>query len=548
MRTDLISLVRMKSKLRRYASQRAGGARSNRAVKPAHRGVTRANRFGLVGPIGPWSAGHYRSNRIFGTLRAMHVDTPKSAPRATGTWQVFAAGAALVVSATTLVTDVTGFTQLGWGFAIALGLAFCVILPLALSAADLAAAYPRGGAIFHYAKMIIGGRAGQFAGTLLGLCFLGMFLFGASGETMAAARSLQTVGPAGVPAEIWAVVLSGVALVPALLGLRTAAWITAALVLTMFTIRFGLGAAGFLGWAQTGPWSAANLVPTAGFQWHGPGGIVSFGLAFAFWTFVGIEGVCALAEETRRPERAVPRGMLWALGAVLLLTTFMGIGATGTLPLEQWPARLTMPVAGGGESVHLAFGTAMFGPAGGMAMAVATIAAALGGLSVAFASVPRILHGIARDGLLLGPASAPLAKLHPRTRVPVPATLLTFGLFLLVLLAHRAVVDCLYAAAYLWILRYAVVHVLALARRVRYPGQTGAFQGRWFFASSSLGLLAMLATFHLGFAGRHAEYGPRALVVIGTALMLTLLSFRLDRRRRIVPVRLPAGATRATPA
>lgn len=478
----------------------------------------------------------------------MAVDSPNSSPRAVGTWQVFAAGAALVVSATTLVTDVTGFTRLGWGFAFALGLAFCVILPLALSAADLASAYPRGGAIFHYAKMIVGGRAGQFVGTLLGLCFLGMFLFGASGETMAAARSLQVLGPAGIPVEVWAVVLAGVALVPALLGLRTAAWITAGLVLTMFAIRFGVGAAGFLGWAQTGPWSAANLMPAGGFQWQGTNGIVGFGLAFAFWTFVGIEGVCALAEETRRPAHAIPRGMLWALVAVLLLTTFMGIGATGTLPLAEWPARLATPAAGGGESAHLAFGEAMFGPAGGAAMAVATIAAALAGLSVAFASVPRILHGIARDGLLLGPVSAPFAKLHARSRVPVAATLLTFGLFLVVLLAHRAVVDCLYAAAYLWILRYAVVHLLALTRRVRWPGEAGAFRGRWFYASAGFGLLAMLATFHLGFAGRHAEYGPRALVVIGAAFTLTVLSFRLNRREPAGPARLPGGATEPAPA
>lgn len=466
----------------------------------------------------------------------MQSGSPVSVPRTAGTWQVFAAGAALVVSATTLLTDVVGFTRLGWGFVGALGLAFCVIVPLALSAADLAAAYPRGSAIFHYAKRVVGGRAGQFAGMVLGLCFLGMFLFGASGETMAAARSLQMLGPVGIPVEVWAVVLAGLALVPALLGLRAAAWTTSALVLTMFAIRFGFGAAGFLGWAQTGPWSAANLVPVEGYDWHGPNGIVSFGLAFAFWTFVGIEGVCALAEQTRHPARAIPRGMLWALGVVLLLTTFMGVGATGTLPLAEWRMRLAVPSAGGGESAHLAFGEAMFGPAGGAAMAVASVAAALGGLSVAFAAVPRILHGIAKDGLLLGSASPLLAKLHPQRHVPVPATLVTFGLFLVVLLAHRAVVDCLYAAAYLWILRYAVVHVLAIARRVRHPGQPGAFRGRWFYASAGLGLLAMLATFHLGFAGRHAEYGPRALVVIGAALLLTVASFRLARGLRNSPV------------
>jgi amino acid transporter len=481
-----------------------------------------------------------------GPMSTTTVPVP-AVTRTAGTWQVFVAGAALVVSASTLVTDVEGFTRLGWGFAVALGLAFLVIVPLALSAADLAAAYPRGGAIFHYAKAVIGGRAGQFVGTMLGLCFLGMFLFGASGETMAAARALRALGPAAVPTEVWAVALAGLAVVPALLGLRTAAWITAGLVLTMFAIRFGLGAAGFLGWSQTGPWSAAHLVSAGGLEWTGPSGIVNFGLAFAFWTFVGIEGVCALAGEARQPARSIPRGMLGALVAVLVLTLTMGLGTVGTMPLTEWSARLQAPLAQAGESSQLVLGELMFGAVGRWAMALATLAAALGGLSVAFAAVPRILRGIAGDGLLLGSLSHPLAKVDPRTGVPTAATLTTFGLFLGVLLAHQAVLDCLYAAAYLWVLRYVVVHLLALARRMRRRGEPGAFRGRWFNASAALGLVATLATFHLGFAGRHADYGPRALVVIGAALALTSVSFLIARRSSAQNEPVPAGRTAPAP-
>lgn len=70
-------------------------------------------------------------------------------PRTLGAWEVAVAGMALVVAASTLVTDFSGIFSLGWAFVAALGFAFLVNLLLALSAARLSARHPRAGALYH---------------------------------------------------------------------------------------------------------------------------------------------------------------------------------------------------------------------------------------------------------------------------------------------------------------------------------------------------------------------------------------------------------------
>lgn len=60
-----------------------------------------------------------------------------------GTWEVMVAGVALVVAASTLVSDFAGYFTLGGAFAVALLLGFAINLFLGMSAAELSVAYPR---------------------------------------------------------------------------------------------------------------------------------------------------------------------------------------------------------------------------------------------------------------------------------------------------------------------------------------------------------------------------------------------------------------------
>ena len=458
--------------------------------------------------------------------------------RSIGTWQVMVAGVALVVAASTLVSDFTGFFTMGVAFVVALVLGFVINLLLGLSAADLSVAYPRAGALYDYARAVFRGKTGETVAVFLGLTFFGMFAFGASGEVTAGAFGLQTVVNDKVALNWYILALAVLALVPNLLGIRTTAWVSAGLLLFMLGIRWFFGIAGFLGVSQTGSWSAAHLDSGIGaFDLFGSGGILAAGLALAFWSFLGIEFACSLAEEVKEPRRTMPLGIVLGLIGILATSVVMGLGVTGTQPLEAWQTAIAGDAGQGGEAPQLAVGEAMFGRIGMVLMALSSVAATLGSLTVALAAMPRIIYSIARDGSFFGSFSRPFGKLHPRFGTPVAATLLTFVVYLIPALAGSSVVEWVYSAAYAWVLLYAVFHLLAILNRVIHPGTIGVFKGRWFSVVAGMGIVLTLVALYYAFAGAHLQYGLRALVVFGAAGAVTALSRILQPRtvRGVIP-------------
>lgn len=444
--------------------------------------------------------------------------------RSLGTWHVFVAGAALVVAASTLVTDFSGFFTLGGAFVVALGLGFLINLLLAISAADLSASHPRAGALYHYAREIFPGRFGRTLGVFLGLSFFGMFAFAVAGETAAGALGLQALTGLDLPLWLPVCALGAIALVPNLFGIKATAWVSAALLFLMLGIRWFFGLAGFLGISRTGHWQASNLDSGVGaFEWFSDGGVLRAGLAVAFWSFVGIEFACSLAEEVKQPRKAMPRGLILGLGAILATSLVMGIGVTGTRPLGEWQLASTSALAAGGEAPQLAVGHVMFGRPGYLLMALASVAATLGTLTIAYAAMPRILFSLARDGELLGSIGAPLGKLHSRLGTPVTATLVTFVLYQIPSLSGAGVIDWIYSAAYAWILLYLAFHCLAIANQRSAPGGSCSIRSKWIIASASAGIALTVFGLFFAFEGAHGTYGGRALVILGGALAFTIL-------------------------
>ena len=447
-----------------------------------------------------------------------------------GTWEVGVSAVALVVAASTLVSDFTGYFTLGAAFAIALMIAFLINLLLGFSAADLSVAYPKAGALYDYARAIIGGKRGKFIGVFLGLTFFGMSAFAMSGETTAGGYALQALFNLDVDVKFFIVLCSVLALIPNIFGIKTAAWISAFLLIFMLGVRWFFGIAGFSGISGTGSWNIDNLQSGVGlFDFFGEGGLLSAGLALAIWSFIGIEFACSLAEETKDPKKNIPRGIIFSLIIILATSFVMGLGVTGTSPIEQWQAITYGELGKGGESPQLAVGQIMFGRVGFLLMALSSFSATLGSLTVAFASIPRIIYSIARDGRFFGPVSGIFGKLHPKFNTPVTATILTFVAFVLPALYSTEVIDWVYSAAYLWILLYVVFHLFALINRIRHPNSQKAFSGKWFNAAAVMGMVITLIGLHYAFEGVHEYYGLRAGIVLLMALRISIVSFMLPK-------------------
>ena len=472
--------------------------------------------------------------------------------KALGTRDVLVAGVALVVATTTLVSDFVGYFTLGLAFVMAIVVAFVINLLLGLSAAELAVAFPRAGAIYEYGRDAFGGTAGRLVGLFLGLTFTGMFVLVGPGEASAGGFGLQALFNAGSGLNWFILAMVVLATIPNLLGIRVAAWVNIVLVVLMLGIRWLFGLAGFLGIGDQGSWSADNL-DTGGagaWDWFGGGGLLASGLVLAFWTFVGIEFVCSLTEEVKEPRRAMPRGIVVGLLVILGTSWLMGLGVAGTTPAGggTW-GEVALGAAGcDGSCPQLAVGEGMFGGTGRGLMAVASVCATLGSLVVAFAAIPRIIFGIARNGELFGPqVSRAFARVHPRRGTPVVATVFFVVVSTAFAMFSNAVADWVFSGAYVWILLYVAFHILALAKRALQPGRAEVF-GAWFWAVPVVGAVATAVALHFAFVGVHGDYLPRALIVLGVAAAATLLDYLLSRGRgeKVVGTSAPSAGT--TPA
>ncbi len=126
-----------------------------------------------------------------------------------------------------------------------------------------------------------------------------------------------------------------------------------------------------------------------------------------------------IAEEVREPRKNLPRGLvLGVLGvvALYLAVNFICVRALGAAGLAQ----TTTPVS---SVMRLAFGER-----GAALIAVGIAISALGFLSQSILTAPRVYFAMAEDGLFF----QSVARLDPRTRVPVAAILLQ-GVFAIVI-------------------------------------------------------------------------------------------------------------------
>ncbi len=138
------------------------------------------------------------------------------------------------------------------------------------------------------------------------------------------------------------------------------------------------------------------------------------GLAFAgilaFFAFIGFEDLVNMAEETRNPERTMPRAIYWSLGittVLYILVTFAAVRTVGIDALGQ----SRQPLA-------LVFETATQKSAA--FLAVIAVAAATNGVLAQIILAARVLFGLGENAAWL----SVFTHAHARFGTPVLATVL----------------------------------------------------------------------------------------------------------------------------
>ena len=145
------------------------------------------------------------------------------------------------------------------------------------------------------------------------------------------------------------------------------------------------------------------------------------GAAIVFFAFIGFDTVSTVAEETRDPGRALPRGILASLAICTFLYVVVAGAFCGVLPFWRMQAEI---VAVQGEPLTLAL-SGLEGRGGGAwlttTIALGAVVAQTVTLLVYQMGQPRIFFSMARDGLL----PPVFARIHPKYKTPHVTTIAT---------------------------------------------------------------------------------------------------------------------------
>jgi APA family basic amino acid/polyamine antiporter len=223
---------------------------------------------------------------------------------------------------------------------------------------------------------------------------------------------------------------------------------------------------------------AMNIDP-ANYRPFAPNGFTGIhqGAAIVFFAYIGFDAISTAAEETKNPQKNLPKGILGGLAVCTVIYVIVGAVATGLVPYRELAA--SDPLA---KALSLAgLSTASWIVSAGAVVSMAAV------LLVFQYGQPRIFYAMARDGLL--PRFA--ARLHPKTRTPHITTIIT-GVAVAsgALVANDAATYDLTNIGTL--AAFAVVCVGVLVLRVREPDRIRPFRVPFIWAVALGGAAACL--------------------------------------------------------
>jgi len=288
--------------------------------------------------------------------------------------------------------------------------------------AELAARLPKAGGEYVYLREGIHPAVGFLYG------WIALIVINAGGCAAVAVTFARYVGeliPLGVPERAIAVATIVVLAAVNCVGVRFGSAVQSGLMILRIAAIVMLVACG--AWGLLGVPGAAGVAPTPGSS-----GSTSLDLAAAFgaalipvfFAYGGWQTANFVAAEVREPRRNLPRALVIGMVGVIALYVAVNVICVKVLG----PAGLAATPAPASAVMDRVAGTA-----GRELLAVGITISTLGFLSQSVLTYPRVLYAIAADGLF--PAS--VARVHPRSQVPVLAILLNSALTLAVLMIGR---------------------------------------------------------------------------------------------------------------
>ncbi|WP_323191926.1 amino acid permease [Halostella sp. PRR32] len=365
-------------------------------------------------------------------------------------------------------------------------LAGVLVLPAALSKAEMATAMPEAGGTYIYIERGMGPLLGTIAGvgTWFSLSFKG---------------ALALVG--GVPYLLYlfdlpvkpvAIGLAAVLIAVNLFGAKQTGRLQIGIVVVMLAAMV---------WFVVGGLPSTTASYYGGFFDKGSNGLLAAsGLVFV--SYAGVTKIASVAEEVEDPDRNIPLGILISLVFTTLLYVLIVVVMVGVTP----PDLLS---DSGVPMIHAAEATLAW--PGVVAIIVAAVLALISTANAGILSSSRYPFAMARDDL----APESLTEIHENWGTPVRAITLTGGV-MLVLIAFVPILEIAKLASAFQIIVFALVNGAVVAFREGNVGEYDpSFESPLYPWTQIVGILGGLLL--IGYMGTMPLVGA-VVITVGSGL------------------------------
>lgn len=384
---------------------------------------------------------------------------------------LLAAAVGLVVASTTLVSLGQGMGIGGYGFILAMVIAWILMIFQAFTFSELAITMPRAGSISSYTEVALG----HFPAIVAAIAgYIIVQLLAGPAELAVASIVVNKIFFPSVSPTILAIIMLIIFMLLNLLGIDVFANFQIAFTAVMVFTLAVLGIAGLVG---PGDPKVQFISPAMGMA------DVFALVALGIWLFIGAEFICPLVEESKNPKRDIPLAMIVGLVVILILKILYGAASVRYVPMDKLASS---PI----PHVDVAF--AILGNAGVYWVGIASFCATASTINTLLAAVPRILYGMAHAGQV----PSIFKWLHPRFRTPwVGIILLSLGMFIQLMTGIstiETIVVFVVASAFSWLLAYIIAHVDAIVLRIKYPKLERPFKTPLFPIPQILGIAGII--------------------------------------------------------
>ena len=406
------------------------------------------------------------------------------------------------------VLPALGYKKAGPAVILAYVLAALVVLPAALSKAEMATAMPESGGTYLYIDRALGPLFGTIAG--IGAWF--SLVFKSSFALVGLGAYLLLFAPIAQGAVVYVgLALAVVVVALNISGTKLSGQVQAIIVTVVV--------AGLLAYVVNAGF-VADTARYSPFTTDGSVGVIT-AAAFVFVSYAGVTKVASVAEEVKDPGTNLPRAMLGSMAVMTVLYVAV-VGAVIGLSDPE-----VLKYGGPGETASLTpmadGASALLGGAGVVFISVIAVVALTSMANAGVMSSSRFPLAMSRDDLL----PPRLRTIDSRFKTPRNSVLLT-GVTLLLLIAFVPVIELAKLASAFQILVFSIINVALIAfREADVPSYQPEFRSPGYPFVQIFGFLAGIAL--LTQMGTIPILGA-AGIILGSALVYLLYGrSRTDR-------------------